>query len=84
MAVDDTISVREAVETYLAATGSSPSLEEQIIAELREPGTLPLDLLGDPLPYFIKDGLAVVERARFETLMAHVRDRQHRAEAGTR
>ena len=43
---EDTISVREAVEMYLAATGSSPSLEPQVLAELREPGMLPLNLLG--------------------------------------
>ncbi len=72
---EDTISVRDAVAEYLSATGSSPSLAEQIVAELREPGTLPLDLLGDPLPYFIKDGCAVVERSRFEALMARVRRR---------
>ena len=36
---------------YLSATGSSPSLVYQILAELHEPGVLPLDLLGDPLPY---------------------------------
>jgi len=72
---DDTISVREAVETSLAATGSSPSLEDQVLAEMRQPGTLPLNLLGDPLPYFIKDGQPVVERARFEELMARVRER---------
>ena len=76
---EDTISVREAVEMYLAATGSSPSLEPQVLAELREPGTLPLNLLGDPLPYFIKDGEPMVERARFEELMARVRGQQHKA-----
>lgn len=76
---EDTIPVREAVEVYLAATGTSPSLEEQVLAELREPGALPLDLLGDPLPYFIKDGQPVVERARFEDLMARVRKQQQDA-----
>ena len=64
---------------YLAATGSSLSFEPQVLAELREPGTLPLNLLGDPLPYFIKDGEPVVERARFEELMARVRGQQHKA-----
>jgi hypothetical protein len=77
---EDTIPVREAVEAYLAATGTSPSLEEQVLAELREPGTLPLNLLGDPLPYFIKDGQPVVERARFDELMARVRKHQRDAE----
>jgi hypothetical protein len=72
---EDTIPVRAAVEAYLSATGSSPSLAEQIVAELHEPGTLPLDLLGDPLPYFIKDGHAVVERWRFDAMMARVRKR---------
>lgn len=72
---EDTIAVRDAVAAYLSATGSSPSLAEQIVAELHEPGTLPLDLLGDPLPYFFKDGRPVVERARFEALMARVRRR---------
>jgi hypothetical protein len=78
---EDTIPVREAVEAYLAATGASPSLEEQVLAELREPGMLPLNLLGDPLPYFTKDGQPVVERVRFEQLMARVRKHQHGAEA---
>jgi hypothetical protein len=77
---EDTIPVREAVQAYLAATGASPSLEEQVLAGLREPGTLPLNLLGDPLPYFIKDGQPVVERARFDELMARVRKRQREAE----
>ena len=77
---EDTIPVREAVEAYLVATGASPSLEEQVLAGLREPGTLPLNLLGDPLPYFIKDGQPVVERARFDELMARVRKRQREAE----
>jgi hypothetical protein len=80
MSVEDTIPVRDAVEAYVSATGSSPSLAEQIVAELREPGTLRLDLLGDPLPFFIKDGQPVVERARFDALMARVRQRRSQAE----
>ena len=76
MSADETITVREAVEAYMTAAGYTPSHVHQVLAELQEPGTLPLDLLGDPLPYSIKDGVAVVERARFEALMAHVRARQ--------
>jgi hypothetical protein len=78
---DETISLRDAVEAYLSATGSSPSLAEQLVAEVREPGTLRLELLGDPLPYFVKDGRVVVERARFDELMAHLRDRRYEAKA---
>lgn len=73
MSPDETIPVREAVEAYLRATGSSPSLADQVLAELHEPGVLRLDLLGDTLPYFMKDGRPVVERARFDELMARVR-----------
>ena len=73
MSIKKTIPVRDAVVAYLSATGSSPSLVYQILAELHEPGVLPLDLLGDQLPYFIEDGRPVVERARFDALMAHVR-----------
>ena len=73
MSADETIPVREAVETYMVATGSSMSLAEQVLAELHEPGMLPLDLLGEPLPYVIKDGEPVVDRGRFEALMARVR-----------
>lgn len=73
MSADETIPVREAVEAYMVATGSSMSLAEQVLAELHEPGMLPLDLLGEPLPYFIKDGEPVVHRGRFEALMARVR-----------
>jgi hypothetical protein len=73
MSSQDVIPLREAVETYLIETGSSPSLAEQIVAELREPGTLRLELLGDPLPYFILDGEVVLERARFDELMARLR-----------
>jgi hypothetical protein len=75
MSVEDTIPVRDAVDAYLKATGSSPSLADQIVAELHEPGAPPLDLLGDPLAYFFKDGRPVVERERFEELMARVRQR---------
>jgi hypothetical protein len=74
MSLEETIPVREAVEVYLRATGSSPSLAEQIVAELHELGA-PLNLLGDSLPYFVKDGKPVVERERFEELMARVRER---------
>ena len=73
MSADETIPVREAVEAYMVATGSSMSLAEQVLAELHEPGMLPLDLLGEPLPYFIKDGEPVVDRGRFDALMARVR-----------
>ena len=55
MSIKETIPVRDAVVAYLSATGSSPSLVYQILAELHEPGVLSLDLLGDPLPYFIED-----------------------------
>jgi hypothetical protein len=70
MSAPETIPVREAVEAYLRATGSSPSLADQILAELDEPGAQSLDLLGDALPYFVKDGRPVVERERFDALMA--------------
>jgi hypothetical protein len=73
MSIKETIPVRDAVEAYLNATGSSPSLVYQILAELHEPRVLSLDLLGDPLPYFIQDGRPVVERARFDAFIAHVR-----------
>ena len=72
--------MRDAVEACVRATGSSPKLVEQIVAELREPDTLRLDPLGDPLSYFIKDGRAVVERARFDALMARVRQLRRDAE----
>ena len=75
MPAEETIPVREAVDTYLKLTGSSPSLAEQIVAELHEPGAPALDLLGDPLPYFFKAGRPVVERERFDELMARVRQR---------
>jgi hypothetical protein len=80
MSVENTIPVRDAVEACVRATGSSPSLAEQIVAELREPDTLRLDLPGDALSYFIKDGRAVVERARFDALMARVRQLRRDAE----
>jgi len=73
VSINESIPVRDAVDAYLRATGSSPSLAYQILAELHEPVTLSLDLLGDPLPYFIEDGRPVVQRARFDALMAHVR-----------
>ena len=72
MPLEQTIPVREAVDIYLRATGTSPSHADQILAGLKEPGTLPLDLLGDALPYFIQDGEPVVERDRFDALMARV------------
>jgi len=56
MSAHETIPVREAVEAYLRATGSSPSLADQILAGLDEPGANSLDLLDDALPYFLKDG----------------------------
>jgi len=77
MSINETMPVRDAVEAYLSATGSSPSLAYQILAELHEPGLLSLDLLGDPLPYFMDDGRPVVQRARFDALMARVRVGAH-------
>ena len=77
MSINETMPVRDAVEAYLSATGSSPSLAYQILAELHEPGLLSLDLLGDPLPYFMDDGRPVVQRARFDALMARVRVGTH-------
>ena len=74
MSIKESIPVREAVDAYLRATGSSPTLAYQILSELHEPAILSLDLLGDPLPYFIEDGRQVVQRGRFDALMAHVRD----------
>jgi hypothetical protein len=73
MSANETIPVREAVEAYLRATGSSPSLADQILAGLDEPGANSLDLLGDALPYFVKDGRPVVERQRFDALIARTR-----------
>jgi len=69
---DETIPVSEAVEIYVRATGTSPSYTQQVLAALHEPGALPLELLGDPLPYFLKDGIPVVERVRFDALMSRV------------
>lgn len=77
MSIKETMPVRDAVEAYLSATGSSPSLAYQILAELHEPGLLSLDLLGDPLPYFMDEGRPVVQRARFDALMARVRVGAH-------
>jgi hypothetical protein len=71
MSVEQTIPLRAAVEAYLLATGSSPSLAHQVLAEVGNAGRL--ELLGDALPYFEKDGRAVVERKRFEALLARVR-----------
>lgn len=82
MSAAETLPVREAIERYLVETGSSMSLADQILAELDAPGgLLPLDLLGDALPYFIKDGEPVVERDRFEALMARVRSQAHRPQS---
>jgi len=75
MLTTETLSVRDAVEAYLSATGSSPSLAHQILAELHEPGAHSMDLLGDTLPYLIEDGRRVVSRARFDALMAHISGR---------
>jgi len=77
MSIKEAMPVQEAVEAYLSATGSSPSLAYQILAELHEPGLPWLDLLGDPLPYFMDDGRPVVRRARFDALMARVRAGVH-------
>ena len=73
MSSNDTIPVEVAVDQYLRATGYTPSHVPLVLAELDEPGTLPLDLLGEPMPYSIKDGVAVVERGRFDALMARLR-----------
>ncbi len=73
MSAHETIPVREAVEAYLRATGSSPSLADQILAGLDESGTHSLDLLGDALPYFFKDGRPVVERESLDALTARKR-----------
>ena len=74
MSADDTIPIDEAVEAYLREAGYTPSHVPLVLAELTESGALPLDLLGEPLPYTIKDGVAVVERERFEALMARLRE----------
>ena len=57
--------------------GASGEASYFMLYELDEPGTLPLDLLGEPMPYSIKDGVAVIERDRFEALMARLRAGQH-------
>jgi hypothetical protein len=74
MSSDDTIPVEQAVETYLRESGYTPSHVPLVMAELDEPGALPLDLLGEALPYSIKDGVPVIERARFDAIMARLRD----------
>ena len=79
MSPDDTIAVEQAVEIYLRESGYTPSHVPLVMAELAEPGTLPLDLLGEPLPYSIKDGRAVIERSRFDAIMARLRASQRRA-----
>jgi hypothetical protein len=73
----DTIPVEVAVETYIRATGSSPSHVPQVLAELLEPGTRPLDLLGEPMPYSIKDGVSVIARDRFDDLMTRLGADRH-------
>jgi hypothetical protein len=78
MASEETIPVEEAVAAYVQATGYTPSHVPLVLAELNEPGTLPLDLLGEPLPYSIKDGVPVIERERFEAAMARLRQSQTR------
>ena len=69
MSITKTIPVRDAVVAYLSATGSSPSLVYQILAELHEPGVLPLDLLGDPV--------AVLHRGRSSSCEACALRRPH-------
>jgi hypothetical protein len=78
MASDETIPVEEAVAAYVQQSGYTPSHVPLVLAELAEPGTLPLDLLGESLPYSIKDGVAVIERERFEAVMARLRASQAR------
>ena len=78
MASEETIPVEEAVAAYVQQTGYTPSHVPLVLSELDEPGTLPLDLLGEPLPYSIKDGVAVIERERFEAVMARLRESQAR------
>jgi hypothetical protein len=77
MSSNDTIPVEVAVAEYLRATGYTPSHVPLVLAELDEPGTLPLDLLGESMPYSIKDGVAVIERDRFDALMARLRAGRH-------
>lgn len=71
----DAIPVEQAVEEYIRASGYTPSHVPLVLAELKEPGNLPLDLLGEPLPYSIQDGVPVVERDRFEAILARLRER---------
>ena len=82
MAFEDTIPVEEAVAAYVRQTGYTPSHVPLVLAELDEPGTLPLDLLGEPLQYSIKDGVPVIERQRFEAVMARLRHSQTRPTSG--
>lgn len=82
MALEDTIPVEDAVAAYVQATGYTPSHVPLVLAELDEPGTLPLDLLGEPLPYSIKDGVPVIERKRFDQVMANLRASQARPTNG--
>jgi hypothetical protein len=77
MSSNETIPVEVAVEEYVRATGYTPSHVPLVLAGLDEPGTLPLDLLGESMPYSIKDGIAVIERDRFDALMARLREGQH-------
>jgi hypothetical protein len=78
MASGEIIPVEEAVAAYVRQSGYTPSHVPLVLAELKEPGTLPLDLLGESLPYSIKDGVAVIERERFEAVMARLRASQAR------
>ena len=78
MASEETIPVEEAVAAYVRQSGYTPSHVPLVLAELTEPGTLPLDLLGESLPYSVKDGVAVIERERFEAVMARLRESQVR------
>jgi hypothetical protein len=78
MPAEETIPVEDAVAAYVQQAGYTPSHIPLVLAELNEPGTLPLDLLGEPLPYSIKDGVAVIERRRFDAVMARLRESQVR------
>jgi hypothetical protein len=78
MPAEETIPVEDAVAAYVQQAGYTPSHIPLVLAELNEPGTLPLDLLGEPLPYSIKDGVAVIERRRFDAVMARLRESQRR------
>ena len=82
MTFEDTIPVEEAVAAYVRQTGYTPSHVQLVLAELDQPGTLPLDLLGEPLPYSIKDGVPVIERGRFEAAMARLSASQERRTSG--